>query len=749
MSCCGGPSIAGDQYRESGGGDPNNVTGDLNVDGDICLPVTKKLKIGATTYEEEKIVSAADFTINTDGNMYLTATDDIVLNSTTSNLISLIGKVEVTGALEATGVVKSEAGVNISPAVDNGVLLQVKNNRLTELGTEVGAVEHYVGGSAWEYQSDLQTQTGTQSIESTDTAGKPITIDGQGAATVRNQRPLSGHAFWDTSTNLFRPELAGDCYTFSLRAIVQSSSNTGSMTIRLKLTGGLTIDLGTLNFTDMDPHKIVKTTSVFAGDAFVAEGAALQGVGITGQGDTTLRDVDVLITRTHRGRPPVEPPFVPSAIVGLKGWYDDSSIVGTGTATAWNDKSSGQYHMATINTPPAIGTVNSRSVISFADGDGPIQSVTGGTESTTFTIFCVFETTGGSDYPVGSSNTGEGSWYFNPTSSTGGTFELFAGGFVSKAYTRPAGLNVVSVTVSATALDIYVNGSAAANQALVAPVGAGYAGVVSGSYGPGGPAITTGDVCEIVIYDRVLSTDDHNQVGGYLADRWGQTWVEITPPTPDTISGLQGWYNETGYVGSPITAWTDLSGNGHDLSSTNTHPTLTTVNFRDAALFSGASKLVTASGGNNSEVMTLFTVVEHVNGSQVCGTGNLSMGDWYQGAIAGDASLVVISTVGNESQNSPGSYPLFAVKSTILSQTTISQFVDGAPAGPVFTLSGDINGSSPGFVVGSFDPGQSPVWSGTACEFVLYNRVLTPAEHNIVGEYLTDKWGTPGWNTVS
>lgn len=37
-----------------------------------------------------------------------------------------------------------------------------------------------------------------------------------------------------------------------------------------------------------------------------------------------------------------------------------------------------------------------------------------------------------------------------------------------------------------------------------------------------------GDIGEILFYDTVLTTSELNQIGNYLADKWGITWTDIT-----------------------------------------------------------------------------------------------------------------------------------------------------------------------------------------------------------------------------
>jgi len=547
MSCCGGVShITGENTGDTAaGGDPNNVVGDLNVDGDICLPATKKLKIGATTYEEEKIVYAnASTTITNTGELSLTPSSHLSLVSTggialingnqgveitaPSNFIRFNSSVVADDLVTTNSSLIAKQGVNIDDAVDNGALLQVKNNRLTEIGTDSNG-EHYVCGTAWEYMDDLASKTTAETISQSDTGGKPILNDGLGPATVRNQRPLSGHAFWDSGTSKFWPEISGDCYTLSLRATVKSSSNTGSMTLRLNIADTLYIDLGTLNFTDMDPHNVVKTTAIFAGDLFVANGGELEGVGITGQGDTDLTNIQMLITRTHRGRPPVEPPFVPTDLLGLKGWYDDTGhLTDGGGVTTWTDRSTASSDLSWTDSQPQVGTQNARPTLLFSAGD-KMLSATGGTASPLLTVFVVLARTGGS-YALCGGDLATGDWYVSAGGSGSDITYLTTIGqeqvFHAHGTTTTPVLH--SYTVDTLQGIGYNGGVPGSTKVFTGTTGAlPTQGLFLGTFRGSAASNFVGDMCEIVLYNRVLSIDEHNEVGEYLATKWGLSWTTI------------------------------------------------------------------------------------------------------------------------------------------------------------------------------------------------------------------------------
>lgn len=36
-------------------------------------------------------------------------------------------------------------------------------------------------------------------------------------------------------------------------------------------------------------------------------------------------------------------------------------------------------------------------------------------------------------------------------------------------------------------------------------------------------------MAELIAYDRVLTTEEMNEVGNYLSNKWGIIWTDVTP----------------------------------------------------------------------------------------------------------------------------------------------------------------------------------------------------------------------------
>lgn len=48
-----------------------------------------------------------------------------------------------------------------------------------------------------------------------------------------------------------------------------------------------------------------------------------------------------------------------------------------------------------------------------------------------------------------------------------------------------------------------------------------------GRYHPTMSDYLQGRIAEVLVYDRALTASEHNQVGNYLAAKWGITWTDI------------------------------------------------------------------------------------------------------------------------------------------------------------------------------------------------------------------------------
>jgi hypothetical protein len=152
--------------------------------------------------------------------------------------------------------------------------------------------------TGWQYVEDLKTQTIPLNI--TNVQGwVNVPNDGKGSGSRTDQLP-SGISFYNSTTNLITPQLDGDSYTFSLRVKIQNSSQTGSASFRLNINNSIFIELGVISLTTNNLVVVDKTTAIFSGSTFVANGGILQC--ISNEGTSVLSNIQFLIVRNHKSK---------------------------------------------------------------------------------------------------------------------------------------------------------------------------------------------------------------------------------------------------------------------------------------------------------------------------------------------------------------------------------------------------------------------------------------------------------------
>jgi hypothetical protein len=141
----------------------------------------------------------------------------------------------------------------------------------------------------------------------------------------------------------------------------------------------------------------------------------------------------------------------------------------------------------------------------------------------------------------------------------------------------------------------------------------------------GGNCGWCGDLAEVITFSQALTTDQHQQVEGYLAAKWGlQTNLPATHPystlPAKSFPGLQLWLDAadpagTGVsptAGTSVTTWTDKSGKGNNATLVGSAATIsaTGVSF-------GGSSYFRVAGLAGAIVNTAFVifVVETFTGS--------------------------------------------------------------------------------------------------------------------------------------
>lgn len=247
-------------------------------------------------------------------------------------------------------------------------------------------------------------------------------------------------------------------------------------------------------------------------------------IGSTLAGRTTYTEFNVAITDALN----------PASISGLALWIDpsDSSTVTSsgGKASIVSDKTGNGNNavQADTNKQPAYGsrTIGGRNCLDFDAVDDTIDVTLASIASLTngaSTVFCVAKRDAGSIFRslVGVSSGAAQRFGFYQDSSIGGGHLGFihAANFSQpKVGTLDTNTRVLCGFRSGTTVGFYLNnGETVSNSSGV--------NFTLATLNIGQGANSDGAVGEILIYNRLLTTSEINQVGAYLAAKWGISWV--------------------------------------------------------------------------------------------------------------------------------------------------------------------------------------------------------------------------------
>lgn len=293
-------------------------------------------------------------------------------------------------------------------------------------------------------------------------------------------------------------------------------------------------------------------------------------------------------------------------------------------------------------------------------------------------------------------------------------------------------------------------------------------GLRLGSFANGTGDVYTGHICEYLIYNRLLTTTERQQVEGYLASKWRMSASLVStqpyrllrslPSTPlispASISGLRIWIDAADastitLSGSTVTGITDKSSNAFSFvtGSGFTYPNNT---FNSSVgrfpSFLNTTAATTRSLGSNASAtlsvpLTMFFVGQR-------GTST----NYYDGYIFDTTTsanrlgcyglqFTTFTTNGGTwpvSQNTTDFLNAPVVVTSIYSTTTNQSAVYGNGK----FLSGGTSAATttPGTrLANGWD--LTSAWPGHYCEFLVYNRILSDYERQQIEGYLSWKWG--------
>ena len=452
---------------------------------------------------------------------------------------------------------------------------------------------------------------------------------------------------------------------------------------------------------------------------------------------------------------------------------DSSTITGTSPVTQWRDKSVNNYSMTYTGSPTYrttaalnnLGCVTFNGTTSFNSGTDTMYW-SGFSISQPFTVFvvCTKRLSSNANF----------SFVLEPSTSSGSVIlygglelKMYAGS--ADQYTNPILTFVANSTYVYSAV---FNGASS----LLA-----YAGNATSSLNPGtaswpglylgrdwGGTYDSGDYGEIIFYSGALSTNQRQQVEGYLAQKWGlksslpvghpglgetiyrsdytkQNVMRAVPYyvafSPRQISGCSLWLDaadsSTVTGTSPITAWTDKSGAG-----------------RTVTITSGPTYGSTFQAGNRTLSFNNNTITTSI--ASAVGTGDFTLvAVWYQSA-AGTNTVLSLGTVASSSQslgfsgNKYNFYQFGDVNESAYSTATPSWVVQiGTRIGSVkkVYINGNV-GTTPSST--SYDASVTTVTigkgdnfaiSGEIGEILIYTGTMSDTNRQLLESYLAQKWG--------
>ena len=378
----------------------------------------------------------------------------------------------------------------------------------------------------------------------------------------------------------------GGTATFNVR--LHSAANTTVNISRFSGDADLSVQSGgSLSFTTSNFDQWQTVTLAAANDADTDSNGATFRVTASG---LHLREVFILESDTGSNGPPEPPePELPATITGLVGWYDAQEIAAAdGTAvTSWADKTGGTNTVArnlTQVTTGVSGTAVAPTVQTVAlNGYSyrALRFVSGNTNeyeqlrvnnlvsssNNTRTIIAAYK--GGVDSP-NSRPVGFGSrlldgsltrelWNLATDGRYGSArFDgAFIGPYNAPGLTRDEFLLRTAVMESQTSFDEFIDeldGSFADTQrlsnsspsaALATLLGSFHVGDVHNNAIGGGVGAADFDILEILVYDRVLTTQERQEVQAYLVSKYTSDPAPLTPAE----MWRQLWFGQTANSG--------------------------------------------------------------------------------------------------------------------------------------------------------------------------------------------------------
>jgi hypothetical protein len=508
--------------------------------------------------------------------------------------------------------------------------------------------------------------------------------------------------------------------------------------------------------------------------------------------DVSLSDISMIN--------PTESTFLPNNVNGCMLWLDaaDSSSISfssSNNVSQWSDKSGLGYHFTTTtNRAPTY----SNNAVSFT-GSGTLGSLTQVLYNNSipftdnYSIFVVAKQNASSpswsgyNYVMKGNNVSDSYLFFG--AGPGRFFATFVGPSsnwngvsVNTPNVSVLSTCLLEVTNDGTTLAPYFNSVALNTKVGTSSsfVGLTLADTIVNSSTAGGQN-WNGVIYEILVYNRLLTTAERQNVEGYLAWKWSiQSSLPNTHPyyigtytgsasfTDSSlisidVSGCYLWLDAADSStisfssSNNVSQWSDKSGSGyHFITTTDRAPTYSnnSISLTGSSIKGSATQILYNLSIPVTTNYTIFAVAKQ----------NATHGSWtnYNYVIKGDASNDGLLFMGSNStssttngnyttfvgpvgsfndlnQNTPsGSVASISLLGLTNNGTTLRPYYNSIAQNTKVGTTASFNGLVLGDVRQTSGSGQN--WNGLIYEVLIYNRVLTTTERQRVEGYLATKW---------
>lgn len=276
-----------------------------------------------------------------------------------------------------------------------------------------------------------------------------------------------------------------------------------------------------------------------------------------------------------------------------------------------------------------------------------------------------------------------------------------------------------------------------------------------------------GHICDFLIYDRVLTTAERQQLEGYLAHKWGlRSYLTASHPfkntipigtsfNPRQIANLNVWLDAADpstltFTGSNVTQWNDKSGSNRNaviVASTGVvGATLNTTYIPGRPMLDFVQSLYNITYTSFPTSYTIFTVQYNTNNT----AGNAG----YQrliNASNADSRIFVGTLYGNVAAFNGNGTTWNDTNSIAVNNYLTPRIVEMVVSGASLNLytEGNLGVTKVGTTatfnnlwLGYGTTGQD--WYGGVGEILIYAAALTAEQRHRVEGYLTWKWNLQG-----